>query len=71
MVSNGAYPIAGKRKVSLTPDRCRIALRLQNRENFRCRYTAHHGADCCVAYPAARVDDEHRRFRDATPLSCI
>jgi hypothetical protein len=71
VVSNGAYPIADEGQVSLTPDWCGIGLRLQDREHFRCRYTPHHCADCREAYLAPGVDNEHRRVRNAAPLSCI
>ena len=71
VVSNGPYPIARQWQVRLTPDLCRVAPNTQNRKNFGCRHAARHCVDGRVSHHEARVDDEHRRFRNAASLSCI
>jgi len=70
-VSNGPNPIARQWQVSLTPDLGCVAPSIENRKNFGCRHTARHCVDGRVSHYEARVDDEHRRFRNAASLSCI
>src|SRR3954452_23564838 len=71
VVSNRAYPIAREWKVSLTPNLPYAARSFQNRKDFGRWYTAHHCINSRISHHEARVDNEHRRFRDAASLSCI
>jgi hypothetical protein len=67
VVSNGAYPIAGKGQVSFTQDWRGIALSLQNRENFPFRYAAHHGTHRRVAHPLVRLDGRTQTVSPCRP----